>query len=136
MRILSLRRIGLLCAALLAVAPMAAAQVILDAPGIVGKRKQAQPPLPRAAPLLWPRLDPGAVLCRSEDDLGRHAANMTARVNGGDTQLANCRVIAQPVGIEILSREGLGRTKVKLNDPGNEIGWTDVWLPEKAPPGR
>ncbi len=135
MRLWSLRRFALLCAALLAAAPMASAQVILDAPGILGKRKQAPPP-PRAAPLLWPRLDPGAVLCRSEDDLDRHAANMTARVNGGDTQPANCRVIAQPVGIQILSREGLGRTKVKLAAPGNEIGWTDVWLPEKAPPGR
>ncbi|MFI4980944.1 MAG: hypothetical protein ACHQIO_11385 [Nevskiales bacterium] len=136
MRIRSLRRFGLLCAALLAAAPMASAQVTLDAPALLGKPKQAPLPPPRAAPLLWPRLDPGAVLCRSEDDLGRHAANMAARVNGGDTQVADCRVIAQPVGIQIVSREGLGRTKVKLTAPGNEIGWTDVWLPEKAPPGR
>jgi len=136
MRTLSLRRFALLCAALLAAAPMASAQVILDAPGLFGKPKQAPPPPPRTAPLLWPRLDPGAVLCRSEDDLDRHAANMTARVNGGDTQAANCRVIAQPVGIQILSREGPGHTKVKLTAPGNEIGWTDVWLPEKAPAAR
>ena len=69
-------------------------------------------------PTVWPRLDPGAVLCRTEDDLDRHAANMMARVSGGDTQSADCRIIAQPTGIQIVSRRRPGRTQVKLSAPG------------------
>jgi hypothetical protein len=129
-----LRRIALLVVAMAFIAPGGSAQVTLDAPGFLPQKKAPPPPPPRAPPAVWPRLDPGAVLCRTGEDLYRHAANMVARVNGGSTQPADCRIIPQPTGIQILSREGLGRTQVKL--PGNVIGWTDVWLPDKAPAGR
>jgi hypothetical protein len=127
-------RIALLVLATACIAPAALAQVTLDAPGFLPQKKAPPPPPPRAPPAVWPRLDPGAVLCRTGEDLDRHAANMVARVNGGSSQPADCRVIAQPTGIQILTREGLGRTQVQL--PGNVIGWTDVWLPDKAPAGR
>jgi hypothetical protein len=117
-------------------APPASAQVIFDAPGLLGPKKAAPPPAPRAPPTVWPRLDPGAVLCRTEDDLDRHASNMTARVSGGVMQSTDCRIIARPTGIQILSRQGPGRTQVRLSAPGEETGWTDVWLPDKAPAGR
>jgi hypothetical protein len=134
---LGLCQITLLFALAACVVPAASAQnVILDAPGLLGTKKLPPPALPRALPAVWPRLDPGAVLCSTEDDLDRHAANMTARVSGGGTQATDCRIIAQPTGIQILSRQGPGRTQVKLNVPGNVTGWTDVWLPEKAPAGR
>jgi hypothetical protein len=115
----------------------ASAQVTLDAPGFLPKK--TPPPAPsttRAPPAVWPRLDPGAVLCHTEDDLDRHASNMTARVSGSVTQSTDCRIIARPTGIQILSRQGPGRTQVKLSTPGDETGWTDVWLPVKAPSGR
>ena len=125
--------IVLIGAAVTAVIPVASAQrVILDAPGVTGVKKEPPPPPPRAQPTVWPRLDPGAVLCRTEDDLDRHAANMTARVSGGSTRAADCRIIPLPTGIQILSRQGLGRTQVKLSAPG-DVGWTDAWLPDKAP---
>jgi len=125
----------LLALGLACLAPSASAQnVILDAPGLLPKNKPPPPPPPRARPAAWPRLDPGAVLCNTEYDLDRHASNMTARVSGGNTLTADCRIVAQPVGIQIVSRQRPGRTQVKL--PGDVIGWTDVWLPEKAPPGR
>jgi hypothetical protein len=130
-------RIGLVALSLMAFVPVAAAQhVIFDAPGLTGDKKAAPPPPVRAQPTVWPRLDPGAVLCRTEDDLDRHAANMTAQVSGGYTQSADCRIIGLPIGIQILSRQGLGRTEVKLSGPGNVTGWTDAWLPDKAPAGR
>ena len=130
-------RISMVAMATAAAVPAALAQhVILDAPGIVGEKRAPAPPPPRAQPSMWPRLDPGAVLCRTVDDLDRHAANTTARVSGGGTLAADCRIIALPTGIQILSREGLGRTQVKLSTPGNATGWTDAWLPEKAPAGR
>jgi hypothetical protein len=130
-------RIGLVVTATLAVVPAAWAQhVMLDAPGLLIQKKPPAPPQ-RAQPTVWPRLDPGAVFCRTEDDLDRHAANMTARVNGGDTQATDCRIIVLPTGIQIISRSGLVRTQVKLSTPGNDAtGWTDTWLPDKAPPGR
>jgi hypothetical protein len=116
-------------------APPALAQnVILNAPGVLPKSKAPAPPPPPARPAAWPRLDPGAVLCNTDDDLDRHASNMTSRVGGGGTRATDCRIISQPTGIQILSRQGPGRTQVKL--PGDVTGWTDVWLPEKAPPGR
>jgi hypothetical protein len=136
MRASTLWRLGLLYAAMACGAPAAMGQVILDAPGLLPKPKPPAPPAPRAAPTIWPRLDPGAVLCKTADDLARHAANMAARVRGGDSAPADCRLIAQPVGIQIVSREGLGRTEVKLSGAGNVTGWTDAWLPDKAPAGR
>ena len=44
-----------------------------------------QPPKPqapevKAPPVVWPRLDPGAVLCRSQEDLQRRAANLRGEV--------------------------------------------------------
>jgi hypothetical protein len=113
-----------------------AQHVILDAPGLTGQQKAPPPPPPRAPATVWPRLDVGAVLCRTADDLARHAANMTARVSGGDTQAADCRVINQPTAIQIMSREGPGSTQVKLSVPGDVVGWTDAWLPERAPVRR
>jgi hypothetical protein len=114
-------------------APTVSAQVILDAPGLLTQKK-APPPAPRAPPTIWPRLDPGAVLCHTAEDLDRHALNMTARVSGGSSLAADCRIIAQPTGVQIVGRQGPGRTQVRLN--GDVTGWTNVWLPEKAPPGR
>jgi hypothetical protein len=130
------RRIGLLVFGATLLGPVALAQhVVLDAPGLTGDKKAPPPPV-RAQPAVWPRLDPGAVFCRTEDDLDRHAANVTARVSGGSSQPADCRIIALPTGIQIVSRQGLGRTQVRLKTPGSETGWTDAWLPDKAPVGR
>ena len=80
-----------------------------------GRSQNAGPPPVRAPNAVWPRLDPGAVVCQTEDDLDRHAANMIARVSGGEMQTANCRVIGQTVGIKIVNREGPGRTQVQLD---------------------
>jgi hypothetical protein len=132
------RRLSLFAAVTAAAVPAALAQnVFLNAPGLIGPKKAPPPPPPRTrAAAVWPRLDPGAVLCRTADDLARHAANTIARASGGGTEAADCQVISQPTGIQIVSREGLGRTQVKLSAPDDQTGWTDVWLPDKAPPGR
>ena len=61
---------------------------------------------------------------------------MTARVSGVGTIAADCRIIGQPTGIQILGRQGLGRTEVRLNTPDGATGWTDAWLPDKAPTTR
>jgi hypothetical protein len=129
------RRIGLVAIAIAALSPSAFAQHLVVDPALVPTKKPPLPPVVRA-PAVWPRLDPGAVLCRTEYDLDRHAANMTARVAGRETLATDCQIIAQPTAIQIISRQGAGRTQVKLGPPGTETGWTDAWLPDKAPPGR
>ena len=105
------------------------AQISLDAPGLVVKKPKSGPPEVKPQPLAWPRLDPGAVLCRSEADLERLNANRHGGSGGGP---AECRIIAQPTAITIVTRSGPGRTEVQVTG-AKETGWTDAWLPSKAP---
>ena len=128
---------GLLAAVVVAAVQTASAQhVVFDAPGMMGQKKAPPPPQPRAQPTVWPRLDPGAVLCRTADDLERYAANMTARASGGDTQAADCQIISSADRDPDCQPAGAGRTEVKLSASDNMVGWTDVWLPDKAPATR
>lgn len=126
---------GLVCLACLLPASAARAQVSLDTGGLLQKRqpKPEAPAVPAPA-LVWPRLDPGAVLCRTEADLSRLAANRTGGAGGGP---ADCHLIAQTTPIHILQRQGPGRTEVQVtpdhSDKAGETGWTDSWLPPRPP---
>ncbi|WP_428486937.1 hypothetical protein [Rhodopila sp.] len=97
--------------------------------------KKPKPGLPdvKPQPQAWPRLDPGAVLCQSETDLDR----LTARRHGEDvTGPVDCQVVRDPTAITILQRKGPGKTEVRMtNAQTGGSGWTDVWLPDKAPVG-
>jgi hypothetical protein len=99
--------------------------------GMLAKKPPAAvlPDVP-APPMAWPRLNPGAVLCRSEDDLVRRAAIM----RGEQVGPADCRTIPQPTAIQIVHRAGPGRTEVQINGH-SDTGWTDAWLPATPPPG-
>jgi hypothetical protein len=45
----------------------------------------------------------------------------------------DCQVVRAAIAITIVQRKG-GRTEVKPNDAQPmESGWTDAWLPQKAP---
>ena len=77
------------------------------------------------------RLDPGAVFCRTEGDLDRIAAR---RRGEGDAGPTDCRVMTAPTAVTVVARKG-GRSQVRFTDAPAIVGWTDVWLPEKAPPG-
>ena len=122
--------VGLMMAALLA--GPATAQIILDAPGFTAKKPEARMPDVKASPLAWPRLDPGAVMCRNEADLDR----LAARRLGQEAGPADCRQISKATAVTIMQRRGAGRTQVRLTDAPTVTGWTDVWLPEKAPASR
>lgn len=107
----------------------AAAQVLWDVPGSERAVRFNGLPETKSRPDVWPRLDPGAALCRSEDDLIRLAAQR----RGENVAAPNCRIVRQPSAVTIVRRAGPGRTQVTLKDQAGQEGWTDAWLPEKTP---
>jgi hypothetical protein len=105
--------------------------VFLDAPGLLKKKPPPGLPEVKPQPTVWPRLDPGAVLCRSESDLERLAARRGGQSVSGPI---DCQIIRAATGISILDRQGPGMVKVQTTDPrAGGVGWTDAWLPDKAP---
>jgi hypothetical protein len=101
-----------------------------------GGNKPANPPLPpiKAAPEPWPRLDPGAMLCRSKDALKQYQEAMATAT--GDEQPpipADCARVLVPTPISIVQRDGPSRVEVKSTKPPERDGWTDAWLPDKQP---
>lgn len=107
--------------------------VHFDAGALLAKQKSPDVILPdiRGPSQVWPRLDRGAVLCRSEADLSR----LTARRNGQAVDgPIDCQVIRGPTGITIVKREGPGMTQVQTKNPSSGgAGWTDAWLPNNPP---
>jgi hypothetical protein len=100
--------------------------------GFMRERPAANSPGVKVQPQAWPRLDPGATICRSETDLDRLAARRRGDAVNGPV---DCQIVRTATPIDILRRKGPGRTEVHIQAPGAAIqnGWTDAWLPEKAP---
>jgi len=86
----------------------------------------AAPPPPAAIPDLWPRLDPGAVLCRTRGDLARYQARLVGDPDPDPSAPPpDCRRIQDRIQITILERHGPAQTKVTLSGGTPETGWTD-----------
>jgi len=139
MQITGLLRLALLAAPLVCVALPASAQVPprpddsnVNFGGILRQHapKDVPPPPVAAPPRAWPRLDPGSVICRSQDDLQRRAALM----RGEQVAPPDCQPISQPTAIKILERASPGATEVQITS-NSQTGWTDAWLPANPPPG-
>ncbi len=111
--------------------PETDSHVHLDAPALIPKKKSTGLPDVKAQPLAWPRLDRGAVICRSESDLSRLAARRRGELVDGPV---DCQIIRAATGVSIVRRQGPGMTEVQTNDPSaGGSGWTDAWLPDKPP---
>jgi hypothetical protein len=93
------------------------------------------PTLSTAAKTAWPRLDAGAVVCRTRDDLRRHGQVIQARSTGTafDGAPPNCRILGLPAAIDIVTRESPAATEVRLKDQPASTAWTDTWLPSQPP---
>jgi hypothetical protein len=107
----------------------AGAQVIVDMPNIIipPVKYGSTDNLPH--PDVWPRLDQGAVLCRSDADL----MTLAAFRRGEAVARPACQIIRQPTPIQIVRRMGPGRTEVSVTGQTGVTGWTDAWLPDRAP---
>jgi hypothetical protein len=104
------------------------------------QRHQQQPAQPAVAPTPtivkepWPRLDTGAVLCNSRDDLVRYQTPGTNDPNDvAPHQAAECQLIQQRTAIRILDRDGASRTHVVSTDAAQLTGWTNAYLPSTRP---
>lgn len=90
-------------------------------------------PTPVIIPELWPRLDTGALLCTSHDDLVRYQKKIAGDpIPAGPAP--DCRTIRKPTGIQILDRDGPSRTQIVTTDAAKQTGWTNTYLPETPPP--
>jgi hypothetical protein len=110
----------------------ASAQVVWDMPSvIVPKVNIDRTPVPARAEV-WPRLDPGAIICKTQADLLRLAESR--RGVPGDRPV--CQFIQSATPIAIVRRVGPGQTEVSLTNQNGMDGWTDAYLPDRPlPPG-
>ena len=90
----------------------------------------------RAVIEAWPRLDPGAVLCDSAEDLQQRAKALDAALDGHNRPLMTpgCTMLQARTPVDVLDRSTLGSTQVRVRSSG-ATGWTDVWLPDRPPTG-
>lgn len=104
--------------------------ILLNAPGLLPKKPRPGLPDVKAQPLGWPRLDPGAVICRSETDLSRLATRRRGEAVEGQV---DCQVLRVATAIAVVQRKS-GMTQIRTTDPtAGGTGWTDAWLPDKPP---
>jgi hypothetical protein len=98
------------------------------------QNSQAPTPLP-AVPEIWPRLEDGALICKSRDDLVRYQTQIANSGSATTAGLApDCRTIRKQTGIQILAHDGLSRTEIVTTDESKETGWTNSYLPSTPPP--
>ncbi len=97
-----------------------------------GDPAQAETPLnvPVAAKPPRTRLEPGSLLCRTEEDLQAHQAAVAARLDGHPTQEpGGCHRLTALTAVSVVERHGPARTEIRLPDPAETVGWTDAVVP-------
>jgi len=138
-------RVGLgLMLLLLGIAPAAEAQY--GGSGRFGRQQEppatsqpAPPPAPKpkeleAVPEPWPRLEAGALLCKSRDDLLKFQTRIADGANAATAEQAlDCHKLRKQTGIQILDHDGPSRTEVVTTDKAKETGWTNTYLPATPP---
>jgi hypothetical protein len=133
---------GLAISLLLLLGAMASAHAQIGR-GHGGRQKDQQPTpqqspaptAPAAVPEPWPRLDAGALLCRSRDDLVRYQTQIADGASAATArQASGCHTIEKQTGIQILDNDGPSRTQIVTTDESKETWWTNSYLPSTPPP--
>ena len=136
-----LPRRGLAMALLLLLGAMASAHAQIG--GGHGRRQNNQQQTPQRSPApttpflpeIWPRLEEGALICKSRDDLVRYQtqiANGSSATTPG--QALDCHTIRKQTGIQLLAHDGPSRTQIVMTDESKETWWTNSYLPSTPPP--
>jgi len=98
-------------------------------------RQQSPAPTTPFLPEIWPRLEEGALICKSRDDLVRYQtqiANGSSATTPG--QAPDCHTIRKQTGIQLLAHDGPSRTQIVMTDESKETWWTNSYLPSTPPP--
>jgi hypothetical protein len=97
---------------------------------------QQTPKPPEVVPEPWPRLEIGALLCKSRDGLVKYQTQLADGANAAAAaQASDCHPLRKQTGIQILDRDGPSRTQIVTTDETKETGWTNTYLPPTPPPG-
>jgi hypothetical protein len=118
---------GLVMALLLLLGAMASAHAQIGGGHSRRQNDQQQspqrPPAPTTPflPEIWPRLEEGALICKSRDDLVRY---QTQIANGSSATTPDCHTIRKQTGIQILAHDGPSRTQIVTTDESKETWWT------------
>ena len=97
------------------------------------QQSRTPPEMPNV-PEIWPRLEDGALICKSRDDLVRYQTQITNGANDATAgQAPDCHTIRKRTGIQILARDGPSRTQIVTTDESKETGWTNSYLPSTPP---
>jgi hypothetical protein len=82
----------------------------------------------------WPRLEAGALLCKSRDDLVKYQTKIADGANTATAeQSLDCHKLRKQTGIQILDHDGPSRTQVVTTEKSKETGWTNTYLPATPP---
>ena len=93
------------------------------------------PTPPAAVPEPWPRLDVGAILCKSRDDLVKYQTQIADGASAATAgRTSGCHAIGKQTGIQILDSDGPSRTQIVTTGESKEAGWTNTYLPSTPPP--
>jgi hypothetical protein len=120
---------GLLRCLLLVILPVAMTAADLCMAEAIAPRKTT-PFLPE----IWSRLEVGALICKSRDDLVRYQtqiANGSSAITPG--QRPDCHTIRKQTGIQILAHDGPSRIQIVTTDESKETWWTNSYLPSTPP---
>ena len=106
--------------------------------GQTGQQETPQPSStskpPAAIPEPWPRLDAGAVLCNSRDELVKYQTQLADGVNVlAAAQGSSCQIIRKQTGVQILDHDGQSRTQIVTTDDAKQTGWTNTFFPDTPP---
>jgi hypothetical protein len=102
------------------------------------QRTPQQSPAPTPTPAVpepWPRLDAGALMCKSRDDLLRYQTQVADGASAATAiRTSDCRTIEKQTGIQILDSDGPSRTQIVTTDESKQTGLTNTYLPSTPPP--
>jgi hypothetical protein len=85
-------------------------------------------------PEIWPRLEEGALICRSRDDLVRYQTQITnGSIAATPAQAPDCHTIRKQTGMQILAHDGPSRAQIVTTDESKATWWTNSYLPSTPP---
>ena len=98
-------------------------------------RQQSPAPTTPFLPEIWPRLEEGALICKSRDDLVRYQSQMPVSSSAtASGQAPDCHTIRKQTGIQIVAHDGPSRTQIVTTDELKETWWTNSYLPSTPLP--